>query len=71
MPDAFFKVILCRKGSPKAIGFVYDNVGKKMNLSDHVYNIDDIEEMTGIDFFPALDDNTEDTIEAVYNLEAW
>jgi len=71
VPDAFFKVILCRKGSPKAIGFVYDNIGKKMKISDHVYNIDDIEEMTGIDFFPALDDKTEDKVEAVYDLEAW
>ncbi|MBQ8047576.1 MAG: DNA/RNA non-specific endonuclease [Prevotella sp.] len=71
VPDAFFKVVLCRKGTPKAIGFVYDNVGKKMSMAEHVYTVDEIEAMTGIDFFPALDDKVEKLVESEARLSDW
>ena len=71
VPDAFFKVVLCRQGNPKAIGFVYNNVGKKQPMADAVCTVDEIEQMTGLDFFPALDDKTEDRIEAMANLSDW
>ena len=64
VPDAFFKVILCRKGKPKAIGFIYRNEGKKQPMEEAVHTVDEIERLVGMDFFPALDDQTEDTIEA-------
>ncbi len=71
VPDAFFKVILCRKGSPKAIGFVYRNKGVKQSKQEAVCSVDEIESMTGIDFFPALDDATENKIEAEARLSDW
>lgn len=71
VPDAFFKVVLCRKGEPKAIGFVYDNIGRKMKMNEHIFTVDEIEDITGIDFFPALDDKTENTVEAVCNIREW
>ena len=71
VPDAFFKVVLCRQGTPKAIGFVYRNEGKKQPMSDAVHSVDDIERLTGMDFFPALDDNIENKIEAKANLADW
>ena len=64
MPDAFFKVILCRQGKPKAIGFVYRNEGVKQTKAEALRSVDEIEALTGIDFFPALDDETEERIEA-------
>ena len=71
VPDAFFKVVLCRQGKPKAIGFIYKNLGQKQPMVDAVYTVDEIEAMTGIDFFPALDDQTEDRVEASASLTAW
>ena len=71
VPDAFFKVVLCRQGTPKAIGFVYRNEGKKQPMSDAVRSVDDIERLTGMDFFPALDDNIENKVEAKANLADW
>jgi endonuclease G len=71
VPDAFFKVVLCRQGNPKAIGFIYRNVGQKQKMADAVYTVDQIEQMTGIDFFPSLDDKTENRIEAEANLADW
>ena len=71
VPDAFFKVVLCRQGRPKAIGFVYRNEGKKQLIEEAVHSVDEIEAMTGIDFFPALDDVTESRIEARASLSEW
>lgn len=71
VPDAFFKVVLCRKGSPKAIGFIYKNRGGYQSMSDCACTVDEIEDLTGIDFFPALDDAVEDRIEAKARLADW
>ena len=71
VPYAFFKVVLCRQGNPKAIGFIYKNLGQKQPMSEAVCSVDDIESQTGIDFFPELDDKTEDRIEASSSLSEW
>ena len=71
VPDAFFKVILCRQGKPKAIGFIYRNEGVKQTQAEALRSVDEIEVLTGIDFFPALDDETEARIEAKANLSEW
>ena len=71
VPSAFFKVVLCRQEQPKAIGFIYQNLGQKQKIEDAVRSVDEIERLTGIDFFPALDDKTENRIEAAARLADW
>ena len=71
VPDAFFKVILCRQGKPKAIGFIYRNEGVKQTKAEALRSVDEIEALTGIDFFPALDDALEDRVEASASLSEW
>ena len=71
VPDAFFKVVMLRTGTPKAIGFLFRNDGKKVSLESVVRTVDDIERLTGIDFFPALNDKVEDRIEAHADLGDW
>jgi endonuclease G len=71
VPDAFFKVILCRQGKPKAIGFIYRNEGVKQTMDEALRTVDEIEALTGIDFFPALEDATETRIEAKADLTDW
>ena len=71
VPDAFFKVVLCTKGAPKAIGFVYDNAGGDHPKSHYMRTVDEVESVSGIDFFPALPDETENKIEAVCSLNDW
>lgn len=71
VPEAFFKVVLCRKGSPKAIGFIYRNEGKKQPMADAACSVDEIERLTKMDFFPELDDKTETRIEAEARLSDW
>ena len=71
VPDTFFKVILCRQGTPKAIGFIYRNEGVKQTQEEALRSVDEIETLTGIDFFPALNDTIERRIEAESDLTDW
>jgi endonuclease G len=71
VPDAFFKVVLCRKDEPKAIGFIYRNNGTKQRMDEAVCTIDKVEELTGIDFFPELDDKIERKVEAKVSMSDW
>ena len=71
VPEAFFKVVLCMEGKPKAIGFIYRNESGNRPKSYYVNTIDDVERITGIDFFPALPDDVEKAVEATCNLEEW
>jgi endonuclease G len=64
-------VVLCRQGNGKAIGFLYKNDGKKVKMADAVYTVDQIESLTGIDFFPQLDDKIENRVEAEAELADW
>ena len=71
VPEAFFKVVLCMEGTPKAIGFISRNESGNRPKSYYVNTIDDVERITGIDFFPALPDKVENEVEATSSLEAW
>jgi endonuclease G len=72
VPDAFFKVILAPESKkPKAIGFIYKNDEGNHPLSSYVNTIDEVERITGIDFFPDLPDEVEREVEAGYNLKDW
>ena len=71
VPEAFFKVVLGLAGTPKAFGFIVRNTegNKKKDL---FYNsVDDVERITGYDFFPALPDDIEDAVEATARIEDW
>ena len=73
MPEAFFKVILAgvEKGKPKAIGFIYKNTEGNRSLDSYVNSIDQVERITGYDFFPALPDKVENEVEKKCNLKDW
>ena len=71
VPEAFFKVVLCMEGTPKAIGFIYKNEAGNRPKGDYVNSIDAIERITGFDFFPALEDALEAKVEAEANLADW
>ena len=66
VPERFFKVVLAMNDGPKAIGFIYDNNGRNSEkMFSHATTVDEVERLTGIDFFPQLDDEIEDDVEAV------
>lgn len=71
VPDQFFKVVLMMGKTPKAIGFIYDNRNVTDDIRNHAVSVDKIERMTGIDFFPQLDDAIEKKVEAECKPAAW
>ena len=71
VPEAFYKVMLRTGKQPAAIGFVYENHGKSQPMKQAVRSVDEIERLTGIDFFHALDDVLETKIESKANLNDW
>ena len=71
VPEAFFKVVLRLKPKPAGFGFITrNNEGTKKR--DLYYNsIDQVERITGIDFFPALPDDIENEVEAKADISDW
>ncbi len=71
VPEAFFKVILCLQGTPKAIGFVVKNNARTKKKDQYVNTVDEVERITGYDFFPALPDEIENEVESHASIDDW
>ena len=71
VPEAFFKVVLCMNPKPKAIGFVVRNNAGTKKRDQFINTIDEVERITGIDFFPALPDDIENEVESYSNINDW
>jgi len=71
VPDAFFKVVLRLGSRPEAIGFIFQNTGDGQSMRSACVSVDEVEAITGIDFFPALPDDVEDRVEASSDIGRW
>ncbi|MBF1437088.1 MAG: DNA/RNA non-specific endonuclease, partial [Prevotella nanceiensis] len=71
VPKGFFKVVLYNGSSPKAIGFIYPNDDTDKPLKAYATSVDEVERITGINFFASLNDKIENEIEKNYNFNDW
>lgn len=73
VPDSFFKALMIRRkdGSYSSIAFVMDNDEDRYYLKDCYMSVDELEALTGFDFFPALDDKIEEKVESSVRLSDW
>lgn len=73
VPKYYYMALLCKKGETfKAIGFWMDqSTTVKPALSECAKTIDELEILTGLDFFHNLSDNLENAVESKYALSAW
>jgi endonuclease G len=73
VPVAYFKILLDYKSSnPKGIAFIIPNEVSYEPLFDYCTSIDEAEELTGLDFFPDLLNNSEESVlEANFNKDLW
>lgn len=72
VPRYFYKVILdYTEPVIKAIGFVMPNENSSEPLEYFAMTVDEVEEITGIDFFPSLPDDIEETIESSLDVSLW
>ena len=74
IPKYYYMALLFKKGdSFKAIAFwmEHSDTPKTTKLVNYALSIDELEEKTGINFFPNLNDNLENALEATYSTKAW
>lgn len=72
VPGAFFKVIIAPYlEEPRGIGFIYPNMSSPGDMKDYAMSIDEVEEITGYDFFYNLPDDMEEAIESKYSFKDW
>lgn len=72
VPGAFFKVLLAPYlDKPRAIAFVYPNMASPGNMENYAMSVDQLEQLTGYDFFSALPDDIEFAVEASFSFKDW
>ncbi|HEY6142216.1 MAG TPA: DNA/RNA non-specific endonuclease [Flavobacterium sp.] len=72
IPNYFYKILLDNSnGQYRMIAFLIPNKKSDKPIYDYVVSVDSIEKMTGIDFFPKLDDKTENHLEKSSDYKSW
>lgn len=72
VPKAFFKVVCSPYANPpRGIGFIMPNGKVPGGLQAAAVSIDQVEELTGHDFFSALPDSIENAMEAECKFHFW
>ena len=72
VPNQFYKVILDNtKGNIKVLAFLMDHKDSDLPLYEFVVSVDEVEDLTGINFFPELQDNIENKLEASSSYKSW
>lgn len=70
VPNQFYKIIF-DADSDLMIAFLMPNKDSKEPLYHFVVSVDAIESLTGIDFFPEMEDSLENRLEAKSNYKDW
>lgn len=72
VPSAFYKVLLAPYvQQPRSIAFIYPNMSSPGSMENYVTTVDEVEKLTGLDFFYNLPDSIEDKVEAVSSFRDW
>jgi endonuclease G, mitochondrial len=70
IPNYYYKIALDLKNK-KAIAFIMPNKEIKYPVSSYAVNINEVEEVTGINFFYQLDDEIEEKLESQKEIQVW
>lgn len=71
VPCSYYKIVFKGGSNPKMLGFLLSNAGASGSVQQFVVTVDALEQQTGIDFFPQLDDDLERILESKVNLSGW
>jgi endonuclease G len=72
IPNYFYKILYCNyKGKNRMVAFLIPSVKTKESIYKFVVSVDSIENLTGIDFFPQLNDSIEKELESKSDYKAW
>jgi len=70
VPNYFYKILLTKDGT-KMIAFLVPHESSNLPLYEFVTSVDEVEKVTGIDFFPKLEDSSEGQLEAKSDYKNW
>lgn len=71
VPDAYYKIIYDETPPVKMIGFILNNQPSTNSLDTFTCTVDDIEKVTGLDFFSLLNEDKEQKLESTVNTNDW
>lgn len=72
VPEYFYKVLLDNsRGEYKMIGFLVPAIDSNKPLYEFVVPVDEIEKLTGINFYPNLEDSIENKLEKASDYKGW
>lgn len=72
VPKYFYKILLdTNDNNPKMIAFLIPHQDSEKSLYSFTVSVDELETLTGIDFFKELDDELEGKLEANTNYKNW
>ena len=72
VPEQYYKIALCLTDKkPRMIGFLLKNEPSNQSLKTFVVSVDEIEKLTGIDFFARLPDALERQLESRSTIDDW
>lgn len=64
VPNRYFKIVFENIDNPKVLAFLMPNRESYLSPENYTVTIDEIEEITGLDFFPDLENHTENVLES-------
>ncbi len=70
IPEGFYKVVYAPEQG-RAIGFIYPNEPVSGSFKKRAVTVDEVERLTGLDFFPSLPDNIENALESHADPDHW
>lgn len=71
VPRFFYKIVFKGGSNAKILGFIIKNEGSTYPIKTYTVTVDEIESLTGIDFFPQLEDKIENQLEKDVNYGGW
>lgn len=71
VPNAVYKVLYKEKPKPSAIAFIIPNYRTSLPFTAYAVTVDELEEITGIDFLHELNDSIEKKVESKFDFTDW
>ena len=72
VPEAYYKVVIRGEGEDtRAIGFLIPNTNTDLQPEAFLISLDDLEALTGLDFFPELPEQAQQSVESTVDSRRW
>ena len=71
IPGYYYKVVYDPTDTSKMIAFIMPNAKMPNDIEFYAVSVDQVEQETGIDFFPGLPDDMENKLESSFDFSAW